>query len=183
MAGEAVVFVGASKHNVQALHALDSWTRAPRLPPFVPLDATLALDSDASWRRQALPPRAERLRDAVETLACEPAAAAAHAGNVEGWLQPDRLCQYRRGDGPGAALPRGRCPDRFPARRWAPRTSYWPSSRRASRACGGCREMQGRLEEAAETFEAAGMPAAALRLLARRRQAGAGPAAGGGTGA
>ena len=37
----------ASNHKVQALHALDSWTRAPRPPPFALLDATLALDSVA----------------------------------------------------------------------------------------------------------------------------------------
>ena len=39
----------ASNHKVQALHALDSWTRAPRPPPFALLDATLALDSVARW--------------------------------------------------------------------------------------------------------------------------------------
>ena len=47
VAGEPVVFLGASNHNVQALHALDSWTQAPRPPPFALLDATLALDSVA----------------------------------------------------------------------------------------------------------------------------------------
>ena len=50
----------ASNHNVQALHALDSWTQAPWLPPFALLDATLALDSNASWLRQALQPGTSR---------------------------------------------------------------------------------------------------------------------------
>ncbi len=87
MAGEAIVLLGASDRYAQALHALDAWTRAPQTAPFALLDATLALDSDGSWLRQALPPVAQRLRHAVETFASDTTAAAAYAGDVEGWLQ------------------------------------------------------------------------------------------------
>ncbi len=67
MAGEAIVLLGASDRYAQALHALDAWTQAPRTAQFALLDATLTLDSDGSWLRQALPPVAQRLRDAVQT--------------------------------------------------------------------------------------------------------------------
>ena len=87
MAGEAIVLFGASDRYAQALHALDAWTQAPQTAPFALLDATLALDSDGSWLRQALPPVAQRLRDAVEAFAGKPAEAAAYAGDVEGWLK------------------------------------------------------------------------------------------------
>ena len=46
---------------------------------------------------QALPPVAQRLRDADETLANDTPAAGAYAGDVEGWL---KLTGYA-GDGPG----------------------------------------------------------------------------------
>ena len=112
MAGEAIMLLGASDHYAQALHALDAWRQAPQSAPFALLDATLALDSDGSWLRQALPPVAQRLRDAVEAFAGQPAEAAAYAGDVANWLQSDRLRGRRRGDCPGAALPGRRCPDR-----------------------------------------------------------------------
>ena len=87
MAGEAIVLLGASDRYAQALHAVDAWTRAPQTAPFALLDATLALDSDGSWLRQAVPPVAQRLRDAVETFASDTTAAAAYAGDGEDWLQ------------------------------------------------------------------------------------------------
>ena len=87
MAAEAIVLLGRTDHYGRAFEALDAWTQAPQTPPFALLDATLGLDSDGSWVRQALPPVAQRLRDAVETFADEPAAAGAYAGDVEGWLQ------------------------------------------------------------------------------------------------
>jgi len=42
---------------------------------FALLDATLGLDSDDNWLRQALGVVAQRLRDAVERFASEPTAA------------------------------------------------------------------------------------------------------------
>ena len=45
---------------------------------------------------KVLPPGTQRLRNAVETLAGEPAAAAAYGGNVEGWLQLGRLSGMAR---------------------------------------------------------------------------------------
>ena len=86
MAGEAVVFSRrASNHNVQALHALDSWTQAPWLPPLALLDATLALDSNASWLRQALPPGTSRTGCSLTGYA---GTAAATAGRcpAAGWM-------------------------------------------------------------------------------------------------
>ena len=105
MAGEAIVLLGASDQYAQALHALDAWTQAPRTAPFALLDATLALDSDGSWLRQALPPVAQRLRDAVETFAGDTTAASRLRRRRRGLAAADRLCRRRRGDGPGAALP------------------------------------------------------------------------------
>ena len=87
MAGEAIVLLGASDRYAQALHALDAWTQAPQTAPFALLYATLGLDSDGSWLRQALPPMAQRLRNAVEAFAGKRAEAAAYAGDVEGWLK------------------------------------------------------------------------------------------------
>ena len=87
MAGEAIVLLGASDRYAHALHALHAWTQAPQMAPFALLDATLALDSDGSWLRQALPPVAQRLRDAVEMFASDTTAAAAYAGDVEGCLK------------------------------------------------------------------------------------------------
>ena len=81
------------------------WETPPVAAHFALLDATLALDSDGSWLRRALPPVAQRLRDAVETFVSDTTAAAAYAGDVEGLAETDRLCRPRRGDGPGAALP------------------------------------------------------------------------------
>ena len=87
MAAEAIVLLGRTDHYGRAFEALDAWTQAPQTPPFALLDTTLGLDADGSWVRRALPPVAQRLRDAVETFADEPAAAGAYAGDVEGWLQ------------------------------------------------------------------------------------------------
>ena len=82
------MLLGASARYAQALHALDAWTQAPQTAPLALLDATLALDSDGSWLRQALPPVAQRLRNVVETFASDTSAAAAYASDVEGWLKP-----------------------------------------------------------------------------------------------
>ena len=87
LADEAIVLLGASGPYAQALQALDAWTEAPQTAPLALLDATLALDSDGSWLGQALPPMAQRLRDAVEAFAGKRAEAAAYAGDVEGWLK------------------------------------------------------------------------------------------------
>ena len=87
MAGEAIVLLGASDRYAQALHVLDAWMQAPQTAPFALLDATLALDSDGSWLRRALPPVAQRLRDSVETFASDTTVVAAYAGDVEGWLK------------------------------------------------------------------------------------------------
>ena len=78
--------LGATDRHGQALRALDAWTLARETAPFALLDATLALESDGSWLRQALPPVAQRLRGAIETFADEPAEASAYAGDIEGWL-------------------------------------------------------------------------------------------------
>lgn len=83
MAAEAIVLLGASDRYAQTLHALDAWTEAPQTAPFALLDATLALDSDGNWLRQALPPVAQRLCDAVETIADDTTAAAAYAGEAD----------------------------------------------------------------------------------------------------
>ena len=49
--------------------------------------STLALDSDGSWLRQALPPVAQRLRDAVETFAGALAAAGRLRRRCRDWLK------------------------------------------------------------------------------------------------
>ncbi len=113
MAGEAIVLLGASDRYAHALHALDAWTQAPQMAPFALLDATLALDSDGSWLRQALLPVAQRLRDAVETFASDTTAAAAYAGDVQGWL---KLTGYA---GDAAAT----------ARQWRPASIQKPKSK------------------------------------------------------
>ena len=132
------------------------------MAPFALLDATLALDSDGSWLRQALPPVAQRLRDAVETFASDTTAAAAYAGDVQGWL---KLTGYA---GDAAATARAlRCQavdtltdggETLAAAQVL--TAVKPPD---LARLGRLREVQGRLDEAAETFEAADMPADALR--------------------
>ena len=162
MAAEAIVLLGRTDHYGRAFEALDAWTQAPQTPPFALLDATLGLDSDGSWVRQALPPVAQRLRDAVETFADEPAAAGAYAGDVEGWLQ---LTGYA---GDAAAKARAlRC-------RSVDTLTEAGESLGAAQVLvavkppdlarlGRLREAQGRLEDAAETYEVAEMAADALR--------------------
>lgn len=76
--------------------------------PFALLDATLPLDSDGSWLWQALPPVAQRLRDAVETFASDMTAAAAYAGDVEGWR---KLTGYAGDAGATARALRCQAPD------------------------------------------------------------------------
>ena len=158
------MLLGASDRYAHALHALDAWTQAPQMAPFALLDATLALDSDGSWLRQALPPVAQRLRDAVETFASDTTEAAAYAGDVQGWL---KLTGYA---GDAAATARAlRCQvvdtltltdggETLAAAQVL--TAVKPPD---LARLGRLREVQGRLDEAAETFEAADMPADALR--------------------
>ena len=162
MAGEAVVLLGGSDLYAQALGALDAWTQSRETSPFGLLEAAQALGPDGGWLRQALPPVAQRLREAVETLAGEPGEAAAYAGDVEGWLQ---LTGYA-GDAPAKARAlRCRAVDALSAAGEALGAAQVlaavdpPDLARLGRL----REAQGRLEDAAETFEQAKMPAEALR--------------------
>ena len=162
VAGEAAVFLGASGGHSQALQALDEWTQSPRTAPFALLDATLALDAAGGWLRQALPPVAQRLREAVETLAGEAAEAGAYAGDVEGWL---RLTGYA-GDAAGKARAlRCRAVDVLTAGGETLGAAQVLESVKPPDLArlGRLREAQGRLEDAAETFETAQMPAEALR--------------------
>ena len=182
MAAEAIVLLGATDHYGQAFEALDAWTQAPQTPPFALLEATLGLDSDGSWLRQALPPVAQRLRDAVETFADEPAAAGAYAGDVEGWLQ---LTGYAGDAAAKARALRCRAVDTLTeAGETLGAAQILVAVKPPDLArLGRLREAQGRLEDAAETYEVAEMPADALRKLAHRRQVGAGRAVGRGPGA
>lgn len=84
------MFIGGSDHHAQALAPWmrGCWSR--ETAPFALLDAMLALDSDRNWLRQALPPVAQRLRDAVESFVGEPAQAAAYAAEVGTWETPRR---------------------------------------------------------------------------------------------
>ena len=98
----------------------------------------------------------------IETLAGEPGEAAAYAGDVEGWLQ---LTGYA-GDAPAKARAlRCRAVDALSAAGEALGAAQVlaavdpPDLARLGRL----REAQGRLEDAAETFEQAEMPAEALR--------------------
>ena len=113
MAAEAVVLLGATERYGRAFEGAGMRGRRHgrrcRSRCSTPRSG---FDADGSWLRQALPPVAQRLRDAVERFADEPAAAGAYAGNVEGWLQLTRVCGRRRGEGPGAALPGRRYPGR-----------------------------------------------------------------------
>ena len=103
MAGEAIVLLGASDRYAQALHTLDSWTQALRTTPFALLDATLALEPDGNWLRQALPRVAQRLRDAVETFASDTTEA------LDGVQQLDEALALAGGQ--ALALTRGPAPD------------------------------------------------------------------------
>ena len=139
MAGEAILSLDASDRHAHALHALDAWTLARETAPFVLLDTALALESDRSWLRPALPPVAQRLRDAVETFAEEPAEASAYAGDVEGWL---KLTGYAGDAAAKARALRCRAVDTVTdagetAGRRA-RRSCSPSSRRTARVWAGC---------------------------------------------
>ena len=86
MADEAIVRIGSPDGHGQAFQELEAWSIERETAPFALLDATLALGPEGGWLRQALPPVAQVLRDAIETLAGEPAEAGAFAGDVEGWL-------------------------------------------------------------------------------------------------
>ena len=162
MADEAVDFLGASERHENALRELDAWTLERETPPFALLDATLALGREGSWLRQALPPVAQALRDAIETFAGAPGAAGALAGDVEGWLDltgyagdaPDRA-RVLRCRAVDASIDAG---ETLAAERILLAVKP-PDLVRMARL----REVQGRLEEAAETFEQADMAAEALR--------------------
>ena len=162
MAGEAIVLLGASDRYAQALQALDAWTQAPQAAPFALLDATLALDSDGSWLRQALPPVAQRLRGAIQTCAGDPATAAAYAGDIEGWL---KLTGYAGDAATTARALRCRAVDTLTdAGQTQAAAKVLDAVKPPDLArLGRLREVQGRLEDAAGTFEAAKMPADALR--------------------
>ena len=168
MAGEAILSLDACDRHAHALHALDAWTLARETAPFVLLDAALALESDRSWLRPALPPVAQRLRDAVETFAEEPAEASAYAGDVEGWL---KLTGYAGDAAAKARALRCRAVDALTdAGETLAAAQILLAVEPPDRArLGRLREVQGRLEDAAETFEAARMPADALRNWPARR--------------
>ena len=162
MTDEAITDLRSPAPHEAALRELDTWSVHRDAAPFALLDATLALGRDGGWLRQALPPVAQALRDAIERLPEEPAVAAAFAGDVEGWLE---LTGYA---GDAAATARAlRCraadalieaPETLAAERVLAAVKP-PDRVRTARL----REAQGRLEDAAEAFEAADMPAEALR--------------------
>ena len=162
MAGAAIVPLRASDRYAQALQALDAWTQAPEVAPFAPLDATLALDSDGSWLRQALPPVAQQLRGAIETFAGDPPTAAAYAGDIEGWL---KLTGYAGDAATTARALRCRAVDTLTdAGQVLAAAEVLDAVRPPDLGrLGRLREVQGRLQDAAKTFEAANMPADALR--------------------
>ena len=162
MADEAIAVLGSSVPYEQAFRELDAWSVERETAPFALLDATLALGREGSWLRQALPPVSQGLRDAVETFSTAPGAAGAFAGDVEGWLD---LTGYA---GDAAARARAlRCGaadalvdagETLAAERVLLVVKPPDPAR-----LGRLREAEGRLEEAAETFETADMPADALR--------------------
>ena len=164
MAGEAIAQAGASgaERPERALNELDAWTLARHTAPFALLDATLALESEGSWLRRALPPVAQRLRDAVETFADESAEAGAYAGDVEGWLE---LTGYAGDAAAKARALRCRAVDALTATGETAEAERVLLSVKPSDPArlGRLREAQGRPEDAAETFEQAGMAADALR--------------------
>ena len=162
MADEAIVVLRSPAPYEQAFQELAAWSVERDAAPFALLDAAIAMGREGSWLRQALPPVAQGLRDAIERLAGEPAEAAAFAGDVEGWLD---LTGY-----PGDAAARARA-----LRCRAADTSIDAGEALAAERIllavkppdlvrtGRLREAQGRLEDAAEIFETADMPAEALR--------------------
>ena len=159
MAAEAIVLLGATDYYGRAFEALDAWTQATQATPFALLAATLGLDVDGNWLRQALPPVAQRLRDAVERSADEPAAAGAYASDVEGWLQ---LTGYASDAVAKARALRCRAVGALTAAGETLGTGQVLVTVEPLDLA-RLREMQGRLADAAETFEAADVPANALR--------------------
>ena len=162
MADEAILVLGMADRHAHALHELDGWTLARHTSPFELLDATLALASEGNWLRQALPPVAQRLRDSIETFADEPVEAGAYARDVAGWLN---LTGYAADAAAKARALRCRAFDAL-TEAGAPLLAEQvllavepPDLPRLGRL----REAQGRLEDAAETFETAGMANDALR--------------------
>ena len=105
---------------------------------------------------------AQRLRAAVETFASDTTAAAAYAGDVEGWL---RLTGYAGDAAPTARALRCRAVDTLTeAGETLGAAQVLVAVKPPDLArLGRLRETQGRLEDAAETYEVAEMPADALR--------------------
>ena len=162
MVDEATAVLGSSARSAEAFQALDAWSVDRETPPFALLDATLALGREGSWLRQALPPVAQKLRDAMETLAATSPAAGAFAGDVEGWLD---LTGYAGDAAARAKALRCRAADALTD------AGQTLAAERVLQAVkpldlarlGRLREAEGRLEEAAETFEQARLGADALR--------------------
>ena len=97
MAGEAVVFLGAPRTT--RCRRCTRWIRGRgrrgRHPSRCSTPRSRSTPSRGGCGKVLLP-GTQRLRNAVETLAREPAAAAAYGGNVEGWLQLGRLSGMAR---------------------------------------------------------------------------------------
>ena len=145
-----------------ALQHLETWSSQRETPPFGLLDAAIALGPEGGWLRQALPPVAQALRDAIDRFGAAPDTAEAFAGDVEGWLG---LTGYA-GDAAGRARTlRCRAADALieaGEMRSAERVLLSVDPPDLPRI-GRLRESEGRLEEAADTFERAGLAADALR--------------------
>ncbi len=97
MAGEAVVFLGAPRttRSRRCTRWIRGRGRRGRRPSRCSTPRSRSTPSRGGCG-EVLPPGTQRLRNAVETLAREPAAAAAYGGNVEGWLQLGRLSGMAR---------------------------------------------------------------------------------------
>lgn len=164
MAATAIVLTEASTLGAtgEALRQLDAWTLERHVTPFALLDAALALESEGDWLRRALPPVTQRLRDSMETFADEPAEAGAYAGDVEGWLA---LTGYAGDAAAKARALRCRAVDALTeAGETLAAARVLLAVEPADLArLGRLREAQGRLEDAAQTFETAGLEADALR--------------------
>ena len=124
--------------------------------------STLALDSDGSWLRQALPPVAQRLRDAVETFAGALAAAGRLRRRCRDWL---KLTGYASDAVETARTLRCRAVGTLTGGGETLAAAQIVAAVKPSglTRLARLRVVQGRLEAAAETFEAADMPDIALR--------------------
>lgn len=148
--------------EAHALKQLDLWSTNAATAPFTLLDATLSLGERGEWVRSALAGVAQSVRRTIEECAGKRSDAKAFAGDVGAWLAltgfagdpaaharglrctaADTLLGALDLDAAEAVLARVEPPDRV--------------------LVGRLREAQGRHEEAAETFEAAGQAKDALR--------------------